>query len=111
MATAEGAASASALPYVSWSHETVAVIPEAGWPLVYPSLQALKGHVQEYPGCQKLEAFVSFENGGFRITTYSTWDTPEQLEAYLERGYTLERMLDDVAGIAVESTRVVEKVF
>ena len=111
MATAEGAAGASALPYVAWSHETVAVIPAADWPLVYSSLQALKGHTQEYPGCQKLEAFVAVEAGDFRITTYSTWDTPEQLEAFLERGYTVERMLVDVAGIAAEGTRIVEKVF
>ena len=111
MATAEGAGAPSALPYVAWSHETVAVIPAADWPLVYSSLQALKGHTQEYPGCQKLEAFVALENGDFRITAYSTWDTPEQLEAFLERGYTLERMLADVCGIAVESSRVVEKVF
>jgi hypothetical protein len=111
MATPEGAAAASALPYVAWSSETVAVIPEADWPFVYGSLQALKGHVQEYPGCQKLEAFVAVQDGGFRINCYTTWDTPEQLEAFLERGYTFERMLTDVAGIAVESSRVVEKVF
>jgi len=111
MATAEGATAASALPYVAWSSETVAVIPAADWPLVYSSLQALKGHVQEYPGCQKLEAFVAVSDGSFRIDCYTTWDTPEQLEAFLERGYTVERMLVDVAGIAAEPTRVVEKVF
>jgi hypothetical protein len=111
MATAEGASAASALPYVAWSSETIAVIPEADWPLVYSSLQALKGHVQEYPGCQKLEAFVAVQDGSFRIDCYTTWDTPEQLEAFLQRGYTPERMLADVAGIAAESTRVVEKVF
>jgi hypothetical protein len=102
---------ASALPYVAWSSETVAVIPTADWPLVYASLQALKGHVQEYPGCQKLEAFIAVQEGGFRVDCYTTWDTPEQLEAFLVRGYTVERMLSDVAGIDVESTRVVEKVF
>ena len=66
MATAEGATGASALPYVAWSSETVAVIPAADWPLVYSSLQALKGHVQEYPGCQKLEAFVAVSEGSFQ---------------------------------------------
>ncbi len=111
MATAEGATGASALPYVAWSSETVAVIPAADWPLVYSSLQALKGHVQEYPGCQKLEAFVAVSEGSFRIDCYTTWDTPEQLEAFLERGYTVERMLVDVAGITAERTRIVEKVF
>ena len=106
------AAPPSALPYVAWSSKTVAFVPAAEWPMVYASLQALKGHVQEYPGCQKLEAFVGLqEDGDFRIDCYTTWDTPEQLEAFLERGYTVERMLTDVAGIAVESSRVVEKVF
>jgi hypothetical protein len=111
MAAVEGAPASSALPYVAWSSETVAVIPEADWPLVYSSLQALKGHVQEYPGCQKLEAFVGLQDGAFRIDCYTIWDTPEQLEAFLERGYTVERMLMDVAGIVAESSRVVEKVF
>ena len=58
-------------------------------------MQALKGHVQEYPGCQKLEAFVHAEaEGVVRIHCYTTWDTPEQLEAFLERGYTFEWFTD-----------------
>jgi hypothetical protein len=76
----------SALPYVSWSSSSIAVIPSADWPHVFGSMQALKGHVQEYPGCQKLEAF-------------------------LERGYTFERMLADVAGIQAEPPRLMEKIF
>ena len=101
----------SALPYVAWSTETVALVPADAWPRVYGSMQALKGHVQEYPGCQKLEAFVAAEDSAFRIHCYTTWDTPEQLEAFLERGYTFERMLIDVAEVMAESTRVMEKVF
>ena len=42
---------------------------------------------------------------------YTTWDTPEQLEAFLERGYTFERMLADVAGLEAERTLVMEKMF
>ena len=102
---------ASALPYVSWSSLTVAVVPADTWPQVFASMQALKGHVQEYPGCQKLEAFVAAEGDLFRINCYTTWDTPEQLEAFLERGYTFERMLVDVAEVTAERTRVMEKVF
>ena len=103
---------ASALPYVSWSSLTVAVVPSDTWPQVFASMQALKGHVQEYPGCQKLEAFVHAEaEGAVRIHCFTTWDTPDQLEAFLERGYTFERMLQDVAGLAAEPTRVMEKVF
>ena len=102
----------SALPYVAWSAGTFVMIPAAQWELVYASLQSLKGHVQEYPGCQKLEAFVALEdNGDVLMHCYSVWDTPEQLEAFLERGYTPERMLADVAGISSEPARVMEKVF
>jgi hypothetical protein len=104
-------ASPSALPYVSWSSASVAIVPEADWPRVYGSMQALKGHVQEYPGCQKLEAFVEPEGPDFRVHCYTTWDTPEQLEVYLGRGYTFERMLIDVAEIIAEPTRLMEKVF
>jgi hypothetical protein len=102
----------SALPYVSWADATFADIPGGDWELVYGSLQALKAHVQEYPGCQKLEAFVeAAAEDVVRIHCYTVWDTPEQLEAFLERGYTLERMLSDVAGIAPTETLVMEKVF
>lgn len=103
---------ASVPPYVSYSTATVAMVPASSWPLVYSSMQALKGHVQEYPGCQKLEAFVQAEDGGeVRVHCYTTWDTPEQLEAFVERGYTFERMLVDVAEIVAERTYVMEKVF
>jgi hypothetical protein len=110
---AAGAPLPSALPYVAWSSETVAFVSEVDWPIVYASMQALKGHVQEYPGCQKLEAFVRVadEGEGFRVHCYTTWDTFEQLEAFLERGYTFERMLIDVAEIIADETRVLEKVF
>ena len=105
-------AAPSALPYISWSTGTSATIPAADWELVYGSLQALKAHVQEYPGCQKLEAFVALQDtGDVELQCYSTWDTPEQLEVFLERGYTVERMLADVAGIPTERARILEKVF
>ena len=101
----------SAPPYVAYSTCTVAIIPAESWPVVYSSMQALKGHVQEYPGCQKLEAFVQVSDGGVRVHCYTTWDTPEQLEVFLERGYTFERMLVDVAEIIAEPTLLMEKVF
>jgi hypothetical protein len=102
----------SALPYVAWSNCTIATVPAAKWELIFGSLQALKAHVQEYPGCQKVEAFVAIqENGDVLVHSYATWDTPEQLEAFLERGYTLKRMLDDVAEIGAQEVLVMEKVF
>jgi hypothetical protein len=106
------AAISVAPPYVSWSTATFALVPAADWPSVFGSLQALKGHVQEYPGCQKLEAFVQEgRDGGMRVHCYTTWDTPEQLEAFLERGYTFERMIADVAEVVAEPTQVMEKIF
>jgi hypothetical protein len=109
----EAAFNPSALPYVSWASATYALIPEDKWPTVYGSMQALKAHVQEYPGCQKLEAFVepAEPDGAVHVHCYTVWDTPEQLEAFLERGYTFERMLADVGQITPEVTRVMEKVF
>ena len=102
----------SAPPYVAWSTCTVATVPGDSWPLVYSSMQALKGHVQEYPGCQRMEAWVQIEpEGAVRVHCYTTWDTPEQLEVFLERGYTFERMLVDVAGITAQPTLVMEKIF
>jgi hypothetical protein len=103
--------STSALPYVAWSSASFAVIPAADWPLVFGSMQALKGHVQEYPGCQKLEAFVSPSGSDYRVHCYTTWDTPEQLEAYLERGYGLLRYLGEVEGIEPSDHLVMEKIF
>jgi hypothetical protein len=102
----------SVLPYVAWSSATYADIPAGKWELVYGSMQALKAHVQEYPGCQKLEAFVEpGTDGSVRVHCYTVWDTPEQLEAFLERGYTFERMLADNGDITPEPTRTMEKVF
>jgi hypothetical protein len=106
------AASPSALPYVSWSNGTFVTIPADRWPQVYGSLQALKGHAQEYPGLQGFDiyAFVN-DAGDVRLHCYSTWDTPEQLEAFGERGYTIQRMLTDVVGIEAEVIRPMEKIF
>jgi hypothetical protein len=102
----------AAPPFVTYSTLTEAVIPAAQWPAVYASLQALKGHVQEYPGCQGFDVFVRVEEGETLIHCYTTWDTPAQLEVFLERGYTFERLLADVGqGLNATRTLVLEKVF
>lgn len=101
------------LPFVTYSTLSEALIPAEDWEPVYASLQALKGHVQEYPGCQRFDVFIRAEqDGDVLIHCYTTWDTPEQLEAFLERGYTFERLLVDLAeGLEVERSLVMEKVF
>jgi hypothetical protein len=99
-------------PFVAYSTASEAVVPAEDWPALYASLQALKGHVQEYPGCQRFDVFVRAEAGGdVRMHCYTTWDTPGQLEAFLERGYTFERLLADLGGLQPERSLVMEKVF
>jgi hypothetical protein len=104
---------AEAPPFVSYSSLTEALIPAGQWPIVYSSLQALKGHVQEYPGCQGFDVFVRAEGeGDVLVKCYTNWDTAAQLEAFLERGYTFERLLGDLnPGLEPERSLVMEKVF
>jgi hypothetical protein len=102
----------SALPYVSWATGTFVTIPSDRWPRVYASLQALKGHIQEYPGLQRMDVYAFIEDAGdVRLHCYTVWDTPEQMDAFVERGYTPARLLDDIAGVEAEVTRPMEKIF
>jgi quinol monooxygenase YgiN len=102
---------AVAPPYVAYSSCTEALVPANEWEHVYASLQAFKAHVQEYPGCQSFDVFVRAEPDGVLLHCYTTWDTIEQLEAFLERGYAVVRMHDDVADLEPEETILMEKVF
>ena len=101
----------AAPPFAAYSVAWEAQIPTDAWTFVYASLQAYKGHVQEYPGCQHLEVYVTpVEGGAVHLQGYATWDTPEQLEAFLERGYTLERLFADLDA-PTPRTLVMEKIF
>jgi heme-degrading monooxygenase HmoA len=104
---------AAALPFVDYSTCSEVIVPNAAWPALYASLQALKAHVQEYPGCQGFDVFFhAQEEAAVRVHCYTIWDTPQQLEAFLERGYTFERMLADVSpDVEIERSLVMEKVF
>jgi hypothetical protein len=47
-----------------------------------------------------------------RVHCYTSWDTEAQLEAFIERGYTFERMLSDLSDdIVLERSLVMEKLF
>jgi hypothetical protein len=102
---------AAVLPYVSWSTATEALVPIDEWDQLYASLQALKGHVQEYPGCQGFDVFVAPGGDSVVVHCYTTWDTPEQRDAFLEHGYTFERLLADLGGAGAEKSSQMEKVF
>jgi hypothetical protein len=103
---------AAAPPFVSYATMSEAVVPSADWPLLYASLQAHKAHVQEYPGCQRMEVYAATDDdGAMRLHCYTTWDTPEQLEVFVERGYTFDRMLADAGVGGVERSIAMEKLF
>jgi heme-degrading monooxygenase HmoA len=108
----EGAATRiSAPPFVSYSSFTVMRVGPDDWLDVYVWFQALKGHVQEYPGCQRFDVFVRAEqDGGVLVHCYTTWDTQAELEAFLEHGYTVERLLADL-DLPVERTLLMEKLY
>jgi len=101
----------AAPPFVSYSTLTEAVVSADEWSFLYASLQAQKAHVQEYPGCQRFEVWIDPEEAGVRVHCYTTWDTAEQLDAFVERGYTVERLLSDAGLPAAERSLVMEKVF
>ena len=102
---------AAAPPYVSYSSCTIARVPTDRWNFVYGSLQALKAHVQEYPGCISFDLFARVEEEQVVVHAYTTWDTAEQLDAYLERGYLLLRYLGETEGIKPTDHLVMEKIF
>ena len=102
---------AAAPPFSSFSSLDEAQVPMASWPPLYASLQALKGHVQEYPGCQRFDVFVHADgDAGMTVHCYTTWDSPAQLDAYLARGYTFARMLGEL-DIEISRSLVMEKLF
>jgi hypothetical protein len=98
-------------PFVSYATMSEATVGAETWPALYPALQALKGHVQEYPGCQSMEVYVRPDPDGVFMHCYTIWDTPSQLEAFLERGYTFERLLADFGGLETEKSLIMERVF
>jgi hypothetical protein len=102
-----------ALPIVVYSTCSEAVVRAPDWPRLYASLQALKGHTQEYPGCQRFDVyFRAAPEEAVLLHLYTSWDTLEQLEAFLERGYTFERLMGDFGGeIELERSLVMEKIF
>jgi hypothetical protein len=101
------------LPFVVYSTCSVVSVPQEDWPALYGSLQAYKAHVQEYPGCESFDVFFRADpEEGVRVHCYTTWDTVVQLEAFLERGYTFERLIEDVSGgIELERSLLMEKIF
>jgi hypothetical protein len=102
-----------ALPIVDYSTFTEVIVPAEDWYGLYASLQALKGHVHEYPGAQRFDVFVrAAPDEAVRVHCYTTWDTLPQLEAFLERGYTFERLIADFdTDVKVERSLVMEKIF
>jgi quinol monooxygenase YgiN len=102
---------AAAPPYVSYASCTIGRVPVERWNDVFASLQALKAHVQEYPGCISFDLFARVDEREVLVHGYTIWDTAEQLDAFLERGYTFQRFLGDVEETVPHETIVMEKIF
>jgi hypothetical protein len=102
-----------ARPIVVYSTCTEVVVTAEAWPRFYASLQALKGHVQEYPGCQRFDVYLrAAPDEAVRIHCYTSWDTLGQLEAFLERGYKAERLAADFGpGVELQRSMAMEKIF
>lgn len=102
-----------ASPVVVYSTCSEVVVGLESWTRLYASLQALKGHVQEYPGCQRFDVyFTAARDEAVRVHCYTSWDTLGQLEAFVERGYTFERLIADFGGdIVLERSLTMEKIF
>jgi hypothetical protein len=102
-----------ALPIVVYSTCSHLVVSAEAWPRFYSSMQSLKGHVQEYPGCQRFDVyFRAAPEAAVLLHCYTSWDTLGQLEAFVERGYTIERLAADFGpGIEIERTLIMEKIF
>ena len=101
-------------PIVAYSTCTEVVVAAEDWNRLYASLQALKGHLHEYPGLQRFDVyFRAAPDEAVRVHGYTSWDTLPQLEAFLELGYTFERLMADFGGedIQVERRLVMEKIF
>ena len=88
---------AAAPPFVSYSSMSEAVVPPADWPC---STRRSRRSRRTCRSTRAASASTSSsrveDDGSVRVHCYTTWDTPEQLEVFLERGYTFERLLADV---------------
>ena len=104
-------ASPAVLPFVSYSSMTEASCRRA-MGSVYASLQTLKAHVQEYPGCQRFDVFIrAEENGDVLLHCYTTWDTPGSSRRSSSAATRLSACSPTSAALGAERSLVMEKVF
>ena len=101
----------AAPPFVTFSSCTEVVVPAAAWEVVYASLQALKGHVQEYPGCQRFDVFVRARGRRGPHPRLHDLGHARPARGLRARGYTFRRLLGDLGGTAPERELIMEKIF
>lgn len=78
----------------AYSQVVDAIIPNAAWEETYFSLLSLKAHMQGLPGCKRFDFWAQEQNDGdIKILVVTNWDYPEQLEAWLQRGTTIDAVL------------------
>ena len=79
--------------------------------MVYASLQALKGHVQEYPGCQRFDVFVRAEPTRRPHPLLHDVGHARPARGFLERGYTFSACSATSAETRAERELIMEKIF
>ena len=94
---------AAAPPFVVVLELHEAVVPTDEWTVPLRVAAGAEGARAGVPGLRALRRLRPRRaDGAVRVHCYTTWDTPEQLEAFLERGYTFERLLATSSGIDAE---------
>ena len=70
-----------ALPIVVYSTFTQVQVRVPDWARLYASMQALKGHAQEYPGCQRFDVYQS-KNEETRFFLCEWWESQDALDQH-----------------------------
>jgi hypothetical protein len=82
---------------VSYSHITDATIPAHVWDEAWFSISSWKGYVQSFPGFIGIHlAARALDNGDVRLRTAVNWEYPEQLEEWLESGWSAQALLSNL---------------
>jgi len=91
---------AAAPPFVSYSTMSEAVVNRKRLAVALRHrFRRTRAHVQEYPGCQRMEVFAAVDDDGAMAPAllHDVGHTPSRLpRRFSRRGYTFERLLADV---------------
>ena len=83
---------------ISYSHLTMASIPENAWDEAWFSIQSWKGYLQSFPGLLSIRMSArALDNGDVRFHVSTAWEYPEQLETWRESKWSAESLLTSIS--------------